>query len=356
MGNRRTELGSEYHLDLSELSRVEKNVYHLLDPFPHVIYYDSGRSAIREFAKLMKEGQRVLLPEYICESVIRCFPSERIDFYRVLPDLTIDMEDVKSKLKASNGVFFLMQYFGRLFPEERLQEIGRLAKERGWLILEDTTHSFFSATMTIGDYMVCSLRKWMPISQGGVLYSKDAAIGMPDFMPEKSADNERITGFILKDQFLKGNGDYNAEYRRIFAACEERLDRQKSSYLMSDLNCFVAECIDVKELVAVRKRNAGLLETLLPQELVLIQFREDDCPFGIPVRVPERNSFREYLMENRIYCAVHWPFDGFLEDQRPGAAANAKELITLPIDQRYAEEDIRYMADIIKKYGGKLKF
>ncbi|MCR4838359.1 MAG: aminotransferase class I/II-fold pyridoxal phosphate-dependent enzyme [Eubacterium sp.] len=356
MGNRRIELGSEYHMDLSGLKKTDRNLFQYLKPFSCAVYYDSGRSALREFAKLLREGQKVLLPEYICESVIRCFPFESIDFYRVFPDFTIDVDEIKQKMKIGDGVLLLMNYYGKLLPEALLKEVSGLAKEYNWLILEDTTHSLFSAARTIGDYMVCSLRKWMPLSKGGVLYSKDAALGMPGSMPEKSTDNERFVGFILKDRFLKGQGDYNVEYRRIFAACEERLDRRDGVYLMSDFNSFVAECVDVEDLVAARKRNARLLETLLPQELVSIRFSEDECPFGFPVRVPKRDRFREYLMENRIYCAVHWPFDGFMEDRRPGAVANAKELITLPVDQRYAEEDMQYMADVIKKYGGKLTF
>ena len=356
MGNRRKELGSEYHLELSELKKMDRNLFQYLKPFSSVIYYDSGRSALREFAKLLGEGKKVLLPDYICESVIRCFPSRSIEFYRTFPDFTVDIDEIGQKMKIGEGVLFLMQYYGKLLPEAVLRDVSSLAKAYNWLILEDTTHSFFSAARTIGDYMVCSLRKWMPLSKGGVLYSKNAPVGMPDSMPEKSTDNERFVGFILKDQFLRGKGDYNAEYRHIFAACEERLDRQGSAYLMSDLNYYVAECIDVEELIAARKRNAGVLKVLLPQELVSIEFNEAECPFGFPVRVPERDRFRNYLMENRIYCAVHWPFDGFLEDRRPGAVANAKELITLPVDQRYVEEDMQYMADVIKKYGGKLTF
>ena len=43
-------------------------------------------------------------------------------------------------------------------------------------------------------------------------------------------------------------------------------------------------------------------------------------------------------MEHRIYCAVHWPFDGICGEEREQARKNGDELISLPIDQRYGIE------------------
>ena len=357
MGNRRMELGSEYHLDLSEIHEEENNIFRYLSSFPYAIFYDSGRSAIREFVRMLKEDCVILLPEYICESVIRCFPRDRIQFYRIQQDFTIDLKDVRKKMIRQGGVFFLMQYFGKLQPEDTISEVERLAEQNDYIILEDTTHSIFSAAQTIGDYMVCSLRKWMPLSQGGVLYTAYNRIGLPDAMIKKSIDNRRSEGFVLKSLFLNGEGDYNADYRRIFEECEKSLDQQTESYFLSDFNRFVAGCIDVKQLVDQRKVNARRLRALLGTAFpFLMDYGDDECPLGIPLRVPERDRFRQYLMENHIYCAVHWPFDGICSEVRINAVRNARELITLPIDQRYSEEHMKYLADVILKYGGKLSF
>ena len=53
---------------------------------------------------------------------------------------------------------------------------------------------------------------------------------------------------------------------------------------------------------------------------------------------------------------MHWPFDGMYPDQRPLAIRNAKELISLPMDQRYNKTHMTYMIDILEKYGGELSF
>ena len=46
-----------------------------------------------------------------------------------------------------------------------------------------------------------------------------------------------------------------------------------------------------------------------------------------------RDALRRRLMEHRIYCAVHWPFDGVQADERPLARKLAAQMLSLPIDQ-----------------------
>ena len=77
------ELGSEFHLDLSSLSKKQDNLFEYLKEYKDLFLYDSGRSAIREFAALLHDEDEVLLPEYICESVINCFDINRVQFYRI---------------------------------------------------------------------------------------------------------------------------------------------------------------------------------------------------------------------------------------------------------------------------------
>ena len=125
---------------------------------------------------------------------------------------------------------------------------------------------------------------------------------------------------------------------------------------MSDLNRFILNCFDVNRIIRQRKENASILRRLLTQVVDVMDFSSDECPFGIPVRIRERDAFRKYLIQHRVYCAVHWPFDGTLSEERTQAKANADSLITLPIDHRYSEEHMEYLADLIQNYGGQLSF
>ncbi len=351
MVNRQIELGSEYNLDVSDLSLKKDNLFDYLREYSHFFCFDSGRSALREVASLVMEDQPVLLPEYICESVINCFPKEKIEFYRIHEDFTVDVEDLKNRLKGKS-IIFLMHYFGRLQPKAMLEEIRILAETYGCTIIEDTTHSFLSSARTIGDYVVCSIRKWMPISGGGIMYVGNPKLGLPAGKRKKSTDNRRLVGFILKDQFLKGNLNCNKEYRKIFADCERELDRADESREISDLNRWILQCISIRKLINRRRENAQfLLEGLRQIGINLPDYAPEECPFAVPLRVKNRDVFRAGMIEKRIYCAVHWPFDSFRANERKQAQRNAEELISLPIDQRYNLRHMEYLLNAVKTLG-----
>ena len=353
------ELGSEFNLSLSELTVKKNNIFTFLSEYNNVIYFDSGRSALRHISSYIKPGEEILLPEFICESVTGCFREEDIRFYRLYNEFTIDIGDLKKKISANTRIIFLMHYFGKVQQEKILNELKSIAVEHGCIIIEDTTHSIFSNSGTVGDYQICSIRKWLPIPKGGMLYAQDDKLGVYESKKYGiSTDNERTYGMVLKDMFLKNGFDCNETYRHIFSCCEERLDKQEEIFFISDLARYIATCVGIDELIEVRTNNYLHLRSALNEKGITyaVTLKEKECPLVLPIWVKERDHFRSYLMDNRVYCAVHWPFDGKQEEQRPFAKKCAKYMISLPIDQRYGQEEINYLIDVISRYGGDLLF
>lgn len=352
------ELGSEYNLSLNSLSVVKDDIFDYLSEFEYCYYFDSGRSALKHLVNQLQDFSHVLLPEFICESVTSCFTRQKVSYYKLKKDFSIDLDDLRAKIQGKNTIIFIMHYFGSLQIPATLYEVRSLADENGAIVIEDTTHSIFTKSQTIGDYMICSIRKWLPIPGGGTLYyhKNKCNIIEPDY--PKSTDNSRSYGMILKDLYLKTGYDCNLEYRRIFTASEQRLDNQKEIYEISDFARYVASCVDVEKLKLARKRNYDLLNNNLIRSGIkpVLGIGESDIPLVYPIRVKNRDKLRSYLMDNRIYCAVHWPFDNQNSEDRPFAIRNADELISLPIDHRYDEEHIYYLIDVLSRYGGDLLF
>lgn len=347
------ELGSEFNLSLSSLNITDYHLFDYLKEFKTTIYFDSGRSALKYITRFIPTDGIVLLPEFICESVIRCFDGKRIDFYKIHYDFTIDIENIEECLRKHTNpnvkVIFLMHYFGQVQPGDRLQALKKIAEVHQITMIEDTTHSIFSKKNTIGDYVVSSIRKWMPIPKGGVLYTTKNLPRPAKAEIPVSTENERADGMILKHLFLKGILDCNKEYREIFAACEKVLDKQKNICQLSDFSRFVISCINIKTIISARKENYRFLAEKIGESGLAPACRlgPDDCPFVFPVRVPERDRFRQYLADHKIYCAVHWPFDNTMREARQSAVDNGNSLISLPIDQRYGELEMEYMANVI---------
>lgn len=346
------ELGSEFSLSLSNLSTVENNTIELINQSGmEGVYFDSGRSALRFLLNNLNIEGTYLLPEYICESVIECFPTNKVRFYRVSDSFVADVDDIKEKTDLQTGIIYVMHYYGMLQPLSVLEKIQEIAHERDITIVEDITHSIFTSLKTIGDYVIGSLRKWMPIPDGGLLLS-NKHFDLTSL--EKQLDNSKIYGMILKQLYLEKKLDCNSHYRQLFIESEQRLDRQKRILAISDLSLFLLKCVDSHNLVEQRKHNYSYLKKLLLEQGIspAVELGDNCCPFAFPIRIHNRDCFREYMIDNSIYCAVHWPRDGIRERERKQAVNNATSLISLPIDQRYGRKHMEYMADVISHYGG----
>lgn len=349
------ELGSEFSLSLNELRIVKDNLFSYLKDYK-VQWFDYGRSALRHVP--IQGGKRVLLPEFICGSVLNCFDKNNIRFYHIDRQFDIDMDDLLDKIDATVGYIYVAHYFGFLQKSASLEEIRRVADNRGIVVIEDTTQSLFSSHSLCGDYAIASIRKWMALPMGGILYT-DRNRNLPEQdICQQNNDNTKAYGMILKDMYLKASYDTNAKYREIFAKSEKAIDDITHGRRMSDFSYFLVSCIGINDLIDKRRKNALRLADGL-RRLGVGSIRHldiNECPLAYPLRVKNRDAFRHYLMENRIYCAVHWPFDGALPEERLNARQNAETLISLPIDQRYGEKEIDYMIDVIRRYGGELSF
>lgn len=349
------QLGSEFDLNLHDLKIVPNSVFEYFKDMNYCLF-ESGRSALKAIAAVMGGGQ-VLIPEYICESVIKCFPIDQIAFYKLKENLQIDADDLLNKINRNTAAVYLMHYFGSLQPESVLPLLREEKEKYGFSIIEDTTHSIFSQKQTVGDYCVASLRKWFALPNGGVLYSNNSFCLNSCYDRPRSTDNDKAYAMILKNLHLSGRIDCNLEYRTIFTACEEKLDKQNEIKRISDLTEFLLNCNDICEMVKRRTSNLNYLKNKLSSTGIkeMCDFTQSDCPFTLPIVVPDRDDFRKYLMENNIYCAVHWPFDGLAREERPLAVSLSNSMLSLPIDQRYGEEEMVYLLNVIDAYKGRLK-
>ena len=109
--------------------------------------------------------------------------------------------------KHSVHVLYFMHYFGALQPEETRRRIAEWKETYGLTVIEDTTHSLFTAKKTVGDYCIASLRKWFPIPDGGVLYMdmEQRAVfmgGNAGQKPKEGLKQKPVSGKVQAHSFL----------------------------------------------------------------------------------------------------------------------------------------------------------
>lgn len=345
------ELGSEFSLGDSGKS-CEDNVFRFLLGFD-AIYTDSGRSALKLLRGLLPPG-KVLLPSYICESVYTCFPSDRVRFYELTQDLEIDWNSLFERLNSDVSVVYLHYFNGVLPSEAALLELHKAREKQKFQIVEDTTHSIFSAPLTIGDYGICSLRKWFPIPDGGALYGRNlnglTASSEAPWVQKKACAMRRKRAYLSgqKGQSCK------SEYRRLFAECDHTLDAQQSCYSMSEISRDILVSCSISRMISTRKRNAARMKETITEEFPWLRplawTHENECPLFFPVKAQNRDALRAYLISKDVYCAVHWPLQGTPMEAMKTVAVSEQE-ISLPIDQRYHVVEMEYLLDCLRCYG-----
>ena len=341
------ELGSNFELDISNLVKQKDTIFEYLNEF-NSIYTDSGRSAIKLLNRVIPCG-KILLPSYICESVINVYEKEyEIIFYQLKDDFSVDVEDVDKKLDGTVVVFYLMHYFGAVQPKEILSFLEKRREEHDFIIIEDTTHSIMTQKRTIGDYCVCSLRKWFAITDGGVLYSTRA---LPEGVEKKycrKGIGENLAAMIMKFYYINYGVECNDIYREVFIREEEKLDRQDEIFLLSEISGELLKYYSISEIISKRISNYQLLKNELPSDTISTVCCESDfVPFVFPIFISCRNKFRKKLMEKKIYCAVHWPIQNEILQRDKSVMEISESIISLPIDQRYGKEHMKYLIDAV---------
>ncbi|SDX28617.1 DegT/DnrJ/EryC1/StrS family aminotransferase [Paenibacillus sp. CF384] len=355
MGQKRFEIGSEFPLDAANLSTKEDTFGHRLKAYQSV-FYSSGRGALRGVLRQL-QGERALLPAYICQSVIDAFEEENytVCLYRIKTDLSIDLEDVRSKLHEDTDILFLMHYFGRLQSENDLVHLRDLCDASSAKIIEDTTHSILTQSHSIGDYCVASLRKWFALPDGGVAYCVSGRLDEAPEASEYSFTNARAAGMFLKGLYLNGLAEGNEMYRGLFMDAENGIDNDNKVEAISHFSNELLNTFHVGKAAATRIQNKAYLAENIHNRFVTPVFDKQDskeCSFFYPLFVENRDVFRRYLNENSIFCPVHWPIDDHRLLEFADTRYISEFLISIPIDQRYSLAEMEYICNVINKYSG----
>lgn len=141
------------------------------------LYLTSGRMAIALALELGKitRGDEVLVPAYHCSSMVApiLHAGALPTYYKILPDMSIDLDDVAKKLTRNTKALLATHYFGFM---QDLPKLRAFCDEHGLLLIEDCAHAFFGEVNNLpvgsyGDYAIGSLMKFFPVFDGGCLVS-----------------------------------------------------------------------------------------------------------------------------------------------------------------------------------------
>ena len=192
------------------------------------------------------------------------------------------------------------------------------------------------------------LRKWEQLICSGYCASLRENLSMlPVRFPNEIFISQKKRAMQDKVAYLNGNQDIKKVFLYDFAKSNEwfansyegvKIDSESRNYLES-----IRYFDDCKS----RQENAKVLYDGIKKSAdisFLFDIKDMDCPLFVPLIAKDgkRDIIRKKLIENNIYCPVHWP--------RPNAKCDSNLYdieISLVCDQRYDIYDIEKIIDII---------
>lgn len=230
-----------------------------------------------------------------------------------------------------NEWILVVNYYGQI-DNKKLDE---LLARHGRMIV-DNTQAYFQPPLDGVDTLY-SCRKFFGVPDGGFLYT-DALIG-EELPQDESFERMRF----LLGRFERGAQEFYAEYAANNAAfaCEP-VKR------MSALTQNLLRGIDHDRVRRVRTRNFEYLHAAL-REINELRLSVPEGPFMYPLLIKDGRRICKELIARRIYIPTLWPdvFDICGKDTLE--YRYAADILPLPVDQRYDEEDMQYVVERLKE-------
>lgn len=326
-------------------------------------YSLSGRTSLMQIVDDIAKKRNIktaYLPSYCCESMITPFTAKKINvrFY----DVILQGKDVGYRFddSASVDVILSVNYFGLETAQTRANEIYLRKLYPEAIIIRDMTHSLFLRTYDLDqcEYAFASIRKWSGFSDGGI------AIKLSDgLMTQYTRKNETFLskmdkGKKLKRDFLENKKGEKRQFLELFKSAEEILDNDYERYTISDTSLWQFINFDIETVISKRRKNYRRLfekANIMREKGVFPLFgqpEENEIPLFFPVILQDkkyRDDFRRYLIENQVYCPVHWPLSDAHDVNEETRKIYDCEL-SLICDQRYDYADMDRILDLIYKF------
>lgn len=316
----------------------------------------SGRTALELVARDLiaeRKIRSVCLPAYCCDSML--FPFQRagleLRFYDVLPS----SDGVRRVLPEHHGcdAVLLLDYFG--FSQPETAALVEREHNCGTAVILDRVQSRYSESEAekYADYTVTSWRKWFFSCAAAAAKRNGEWLVHPNKPANEQYVSLRKEAAKKKAAYLEQGVGEKQAFLDAFAQAEELLDADFSDYAADPESVDGLRHLDVKFLKQRRRENADAIYEALntiddPRIRPLFpQMGATDTPLFVPVLVDPtiRADLRRFLIQNQIYCPIHWP-----NVQTGGGAALYAQELSLLCDQRYTAADIEREMNLIKEF------
>ncbi|WP_203780419.1 hypothetical protein [Paractinoplanes rishiriensis] len=354
------DIGSEFHWDPSLLTGGGP-------PWlpPRHELFATGCGALAALLLRLSPAGRLHLPTYFCIGVAEWLSARiPIAWYRHLPDGRGPRWET---LRVRDGDLVLAQnLFGR---DDGSPWLDWMRAHPGIVVVEDHSHDPVGewARASQAPYALASLRKTLPVPDGGLLWSP-RGLDLPRPAGGASPGTElKLAGMLLKAAWLAGRPVPRETFRSLQGRGEGELLGSGGP-----AHALTAAALPLLDAYAIRRRDAANARALTAALSPKAASQPDISPTPAispavdasgwrllgagPFRVQllcrsqnGRDALLRHLAAHHIFAPVHWRQDrtAFWSGD-PEAAALADRMLTLPVDHRCSPADVRRTAEVLR--------
>lgn len=341
------EFGSDFHYIAPAIGANNT----LFDFYPRANLYADGRQALIHLYKT-QGWERIWVPQYFCYDVMESLRQVGLElvFYTDWPEYngdskTLEAIQKKGLFRATDAVLRVNYYGSRAY--RRTEKLAVAA------VMEDHTHDLIGgwALNSHADWCIASLRKTLPIPEGGILWSP-VGLKLPK-PPAKLDENERVAAtrweaMKLKSRYLAGEDVEKASFRAGYVDTEPffdtapvcALDEGSKEYLRS---------FDIQDWYKRKRENWEILRDIKKESVRVLGLENYGCyPFSLVLVFDfqtDRDRVRKALIEHQIYPTILWNVPAPTEGE---IFKFSRGMISIHCDARYTREDIVTMKSIIE--------
>lgn len=289
------------------------------------IYLNICRNALRYIIRALGI-KRIHIPFFTCHVVDEAIQSEgcKILKYNLDKNLLPEQDFPREDFIVYNN------YFGVLG-----QNVETLSQIYPNLIV-DNAQAFYSKPNCRA--VIYSPRKFFGLPDGGILRGKDIPL-----LNLQIGTSTSVISHLLKRLESGAEAGY-----KDFVINDSKLDNYPVQS-MSELTRALMGNIDYEGAKEKRLSNFAFLRQHLKTDFPILMSM-DDVPLVYPLLIENGSELRNKLISNKIFCARYWP--NVLDNCKDQSLEYhlAKNIVSLPIDQRYGEGDMSRIISIINQY------
>lgn len=223
-------------------------------------------------------------------------------------------------------------------------------RRREVVVIADETHRLFSGPSKVADIRVASLRKLLPLYDGGYVTGSSARFqtGPAASSSDSEVADIRELASITKSRALASGGSNDA-HLALYAEAEHATHIRTQPLRISSKSLSLLHRLDMRLIRMRRQANSMLLTQALGHSdrfRIINPPAADVLPSHLVLETDDVTGLQQCMKERHIYCTTHWPPSELLPRKRDWP----NRYLSLPIDHRYGEPDMLRMATEINAY------